>query len=145
MEIIKDPIFYGFTESESGNVLFGSCSDPRMEYEIIKDPTKEEDKVEWLDMDRVDYHMCFDAYKGTDLEDIGVPLSYLDVRTVAEGMDWYSRHTKMPDCMIPFLAEYHWGADKPPKDATVGQPKKKSRAKTPPLSVKHGVFKVAFD
>jgi hypothetical protein len=110
-----------------------------------QDPTKEEDKVEWLDMDRVDYHMCFDAYKGTDLEDIGVPLSYLDVRTVAEGMEWYSRHTKMPDCMIPFLAEYHWGDDKPPKDATVGQPKKKSRAKTPPLSVKHGVFKVAFD
>jgi hypothetical protein len=107
MEIIKDPIFYGFTESESGNVFFGSCSDSRMEYEIIKDPTKEEDKVEWLDMDRVDYHMCFDAYKGTDLEDIGVPLSYLDVKTVAEGMEWYSKHTKMPDCMIPILAEYH--------------------------------------
>jgi hypothetical protein len=50
------------------------------------------------------------------------------------------------DCLDgPFLAEYHWGADKPTKDATIGQPKKKSRAKTPPLSVKHGVFKVAFD
>jgi hypothetical protein len=117
-----------------------------MEYEIIKDPTKEEDKVEWLDMDPVDYHMCFDAYKGTDLEDIGVPISFLDVRTVAEGMEWYSNHTKMPDCMIPFLAEYHRGADdKAPEDDKAGQPKKKSRAQTPPLSVKHGFFKVAFD
>jgi len=142
MEIIKDPIFYGFTESASGNVLLGSCSDPRLEYEIIKDPTKEEENVEWLDMDRVDYHMSFDAYKGTDLEDKGVPLSFLDVKTVAGGMEWYSKHTQMPDCMIPFLAEYHWGDTEKP---TVLKASTKKKNHIPPLSVKHGVFKVAFD
>ena len=131
--------FYGFTESDSGNVLIGACSDFKMEYEIIKDPTKEEEKVEWLDMDRVDYHLSLDEYKGTYLEDKGVPLSFLDVKSVEEGMEWYSTHTKMPDCMIPFLAEYHWGIPKAPEK------KKTRRVVVPPLSVKKGHFEVVFD
>ena len=53
-------------------------------------------------------------------------------------MEWYSKHTQMPDYMIPYLASYHWGDLSKPTKKTKYKKKKK---KTPPkFEVKQGSF-----
>lgn len=78
--------FYGFGTSNDGNISVAVCSDPKLEYEFVLDPTIVTDDVEWLDKDRVDYNLVLPEHKGTYLEERGVPLSFLDVRTVDEGV-----------------------------------------------------------
>ena len=140
---MSDSIFYGFGSSDDGNISVAVCSDPKLEFEIVLDPEKVDieikDKVEWLDKDRVDYNLVLPEHKDTYLEEIGVPLSFLEVRTVEEGIQWYSEHTDMPDCMVPYLAEYHWG--KP----TAPEKKKKKKKPVPKMEIKHGNFGIEFN
>ena len=52
----------------------------------------------------------------------------------------------MPDCMLPYLAEYHWG--KPvsaPEPGTVPPTKKKKKKPAPIMEIKHGKFRIEFD
>ena len=142
---MNDSIFYGFGSSDDGNISVAVCSDPKLEFEIVLDPEKVDieikDKVEWLDKDRVDYNLVLPEHKDTYLEEIGVPLSFLEVRTVDEGMLWYSEHTDMPDCMVPYLAEYHWC-----KPTTPETPKAQKKKKpVPKMEIKHGKFRVEFN
>ena len=141
---MDDVVFYGMTENESGNQITAMCSDEKMCFDIIKDKDIAEDEglVEYMDTDLVDYNVILPSHINTYLEEKGVPLSFLSVRNEAEGEEWYRTHTSMPECMIPYLASYHWGdlsKQKPPK--------KKSRKKKKPLkfSVNKGKFSVSFD
>ena len=81
-------------------------------------------------------------HKDTYLEEIGVPLSFLKIRTVEEGIQWYSEHTDMPDCMVPYLAEYHWGKPTTPETPKAQKKKKKP---VPKMEMKHGKFRIEFN
>jgi hypothetical protein len=150
---MSSSIFYGFGTSDDGNISVGVCSDPKLEYEFVLDPTTVTNDVEWLDTARVDYNLVLPGHKGTYLEELGVPLSFLDIRTVDEGIQWYSEHTDMPDCMLPYLAEYHWGKSvtAPPSgpsgsDIAVPEPAKKKKKKpVPVMEIKQGKFRIEFD
>ena len=150
---MSSSIFYGFGTSDDGNISVGVCSDPKLEYEFVLDPTTVTNDVEWLDTARVDYNLVLPGHKGTYLEELGVPLSFLDIRTVDEGIQWYSEHTDMPDCMLPYLAEYHWGKSvtaPPPgpsgSDIAVPEPAKKKKKKpVPVMEIKQGKFRIEFD
>ena len=150
---MSSSIFYGFGTSDDGNISVGVCSDPKLEYEFVLDPTTVTNDVEWLDTTRVDYNLVLPGHKGTYLEELGVPLSFLDIRTVDEGIQWYSEHTDMPDCMLPYLAEYHWGKSvtAPPSgpsgsDIAVPEPAKKKKKKpVPVMEIKQGKFRIEFD
>ena len=39
----------------------------------------------------------------------GLPLSFLQVKTVEEGTEWYKATTKYPDEVCEILAKYEWG------------------------------------
>ena len=145
---MDDVVFYGMTENESGNQITAMCSDDKMCFDIIKDKDIAEDEglVEYMDTDLVDYNVILPSHINTYLEEKGVPLSFLSVRNEAEGEEWYRTHTDMPDCMIPYLASYHWGTlgagkQKPPKKKS-NRRKKKEPIK---FSVNKGKFSVAFD
>jgi hypothetical protein len=150
---MSSSIFYGFGTSDDGNISVGVCSDPKLEYEFVLDPTTVTNDVEWLDTARVDYNLVLPGHKGTYLEELGVPLSFLDIRTVDEGIQWYNEHTDMPDCMLPYLAEYHWGkpVTAPPSgpsgsDIAVPEPAKKKKKKpVPVMEIKQGKFRIEFD
>ena len=140
---MSDSIFYGFGSSDDGNISVAVCSDPKLEFEIVLDPTNVKEQVEWLDKDRVDYNLVLPEHKDTYLEEIGVPLSFLEVRTVEEGIQWYSEHTDMPDCMVPYLAEYHWA---PKEQTTPETPKAQKKKKpVPKMEINHGNFRVEFN
>ena len=139
-----DEVFYGMMTNGTGNMTSSICSDPSLCYDIVidKDEAEDESKVEYLDVDRVDYGSLYPSLKDTYLEERGVPLSFLSVRNEDEGMEWYSKHTQMPDYMIPYLASYHWGDLSKPTKKTKYKKKKK---KTPPkFEVKQGKFLVEF-
>ena len=38
-----------------------------------------------------------------------MPLSFLSVKTLEQGEDWYRRNTRYPDEIIPILARYQFG------------------------------------
>ena len=142
---MDDIVFYGMVENESGNQFTAMCSDDKLCFDIIKDKDiAEEGMVEYMDPDLVDYNVILPSHKNTYLEEKGVPLSFLSIRNEAEGEEWYRTHTSMPDCMIPYLASYHWGTLGAGKQKP---PKKKSRKKKKPLkfSVNKGKFIVSFD
>ena len=141
-------LFEGFGSSIDGNISVAVCSNPKMEYEIIShSASSTEHNIEWLDKDRVDYNFVLPEYKDTYLEECGVPISFLEVQTVDEGIMWYSKHTDMPDCMIPYLAEYHWG--KKPSvilpDTYSDKKNKKKKKPVPTMEIKHGKFLIEFN
>jgi hypothetical protein len=146
---MSSSIFYGFGTSDDGNISVGVCSDQKLEYELVLDPSIVTNEVEWLDKDRVDYNLVLPEHKGTHLEELGIPMSFLDVRTVDEGMQWYSEHTNMPDCLLPYLAEYHWGkpvsAPAPSGSGPVQPAKKKKKKPVPVMEIKQGKFRIEFD
>ena len=151
---MNNSIFYGFGSSDDGNISKTVCSDPKMEYEIILDSSvdAQQSNIEWLDKDRVDYNVVLPEYKGTYLEECGVPISFLEVQTVDEGIMWYSKHTDMPDCMLPYLAEYHWGNNVHINSIayhglSCKDPKKNKRKKkpVPVMSITQGKFRIEFD
>jgi len=40
----------------------------------------------------------------------GLPLSFINIKTEEEGIDWYMRHyPKLPHDLLPIIARYHWG------------------------------------
>ena len=148
---MADALVFGYVEDGNNGLLH--CTDPKMSYEFVKDADvadKEEDP-EWLDVSRLDYNMWLPHLQGTEYEDSGLPLSFLQVKTVMEGEQWYRDNTKMPECMIPYLAEYHWGtselqlAQERKKVEQAEKRAKKKKKEVPSLSVKRGKFKVVFD
>ena len=40
----------------------------------------------------------------------GLPLSFLQITTEEEGIEWYKKHyPKIPDDLLPIIARYNWG------------------------------------
>ena len=118
-----------------------------MDVREVFEPHGDADKsVEWLDTDKVDWSVVMD---GGDLDEKGIPLSWLAVKTVEEGEEWYSKHTKMPDDMIRYVARYYWGdglVDKTNKTTKKGRKKKAQRGEAVDKFECHkGHFQVKFD
>eukprot|EP01051_Picozoa_sp_SAG22_P019333 SAG22_NODE_3537_length_1655_cov_23.267959_1_plen_65_part_00 len=42
----------------------------------------------------------------------GIPISWLAVESIQEGEQWYREHTKMPECMIHYIARPTTAAQK---------------------------------
>ena len=75
------------------------------------------------------------------------PFRVLNIKSREEGEAWYRMNTKVPDCMIPYLARYHWG-DLHPKYPPYYSPPKKNKKKGKPVRKfeKHSwKFQVNFD
>ena len=113
-----------------------------MSFDIVPIQQKEDEdyfpdpELELLDTSMVDY--CF-------TED-NIPLSFLSITTMEEGEAWYRVNTKAPECMIPYLARYHWGDLHPKYPPFYDAPKKKKKKKVERKFEKHnGHFVVSFD
>ena len=102
---------YGCVDLDENHKVM-CVDDEKASYMFRKEGLDENVKIpEFIDMDKVDYGLLpsNDAYKGTEYEKSGIPLSFLQIETVDEGEQWYREHTKYPECMIPLLARYQFG------------------------------------
>jgi hypothetical protein len=79
----------------------------------------------------------------------GLPMSYLQVKTVEEGVDWYMQFERYPKEVAEMLARYEWGdlSYTTPKEFRNQKKRAKKKAAKPPphLVVKRGKFLVHFD
>ncbi len=48
-------------------------------------------------------------YEASSVKNHGLPLSYLQIRSVEEGAEWYKAHTRYPDMVCDMLAHYEFG------------------------------------
>ena len=122
--------------------------DPKSSYTIVN-PEAGDDynpaQVEWVDPCMVDYN-----YRSGDALPSGLPASFLQINTVAEGTEWYKHNSKYPDLVCEMLAKYEWGdlRHTTQKEFKNQKKKVKKRAKKvpgPALLRSKGAFKVTFE
>ena len=123
----------------SENRILVPCSDDRMSYEIVQTKFFEDDEeffpdhhADILDTSKVDYQFG----------EFNLPLSFLSITSRDEGEAWYRENTKVPECMVPYLARYHWGDLHPKYDP---KPIRKKKKNEPIFSKNTGKFVVRFD
>eukprot|EP01050_Picozoa_sp_SAG11_P039598 SAG11_NODE_16740_length_538_cov_114.118451_1_plen_133_part_10 len=131
MDNAKTEYFVGLQYSQDMSAAQMVCSDNKMAYEIVpSENMNSEDfldvgsvnkETEWISPSLVDYNFVL---KGKDPEELGVPVSFLQIKSIDEGEQWYRENTKLPESMIHYVARYHWG------DGLVSPIKKKNRRKT---------------
>jgi hypothetical protein len=72
----------------------------------------EKDDTEYTPIDKYDYEVPADILNKSSKKEhkVGLPLSFINITTEEEGIEWYSKHyPKIPDDLLPIIARYHWG------------------------------------
>lgn len=93
---------------ESGNTLLHNPTDPKLSF-IFGD---KEEKKDLVDISRYDYEVPAEVINKTAKikHKDGMPLSFLQIKTEEEGIEWYANHfPKLPDDLLPIIARYHFG------------------------------------
>ena len=91
------------------NTMLINELDPKLNY-IIGLEDMEEKQMSF--MDKYDYEVPAEVLnKNSKVEHKeGLPLSFIQIQTEEEGMEWYAKHyPKLPDDLLPIIARYHWG------------------------------------
>ena len=146
--------FHGLQYNETGDCATMVSSNYKMCYDVVPaalldddaahdyEPKGEADhSTEWVDRDKLDWSLKFDE----DKDRKGIPISWLAVESVPEGEQWYREHTRMPECMIHYIARYHWGDGLKTAEEKLPAKGRKKKTDEPALSVNHGTFHVQFD
>eukprot|EP01051_Picozoa_sp_SAG22_P004816 SAG22_NODE_269_length_13236_cov_124.463424_5_plen_139_part_00 len=108
--------FHGLQYSETGDCATMVSSNYKMCYDVVPSALLDDEDVfepkgeadnssEWVERDKLDWSLKFDE----DMDAKGIPISWLAVDSIQEGEQWYREHTRMPECMIHYIARYHWG------------------------------------
>tara|TARA_R100000951_G_scaffold116460_1_gene128387 strand:+ start:4497 stop:5048 length:552 start_codon:yes stop_codon:yes gene_type:complete len=95
-------------ELENGNTLLHNPTDDRLSF-MFGD---KENKNNLVDLDNVDYQVPAEVLNKTSKvkHKEGLPLSFLQIETEEEGIEWYARHfPKLPTDLLPLIARYHFG------------------------------------
>ena len=136
-------VYYGLYSSIfNPDKTIMASSDEKLCYELVDkkwldedDETPQSDPVELIPYQKLDYEFFQEK----------IPLSFLAVDSVERGMEWYAENTKMPDCMIPYLARYHWGDLKPEPSNITKKQKKKLKKQKEKFAKHHGTYHISFD
>ena len=71
------------------------------------------EEKEMTELDKFDYEVPIEKLnenKEKDLHTQALPISFLQIKTEEEGVEWYKKHyPKIPDDLLPIIARYHWG------------------------------------
>ncbi|MAK55546.1 MAG: hypothetical protein CML17_06845 [Pusillimonas sp.] len=103
------------------NSVFQGCSLKGNQYLINPNNDKmsyvfglEKDE-ELISSDNVDFQIPAEVLNekrndGKELHKQGLPLSFIQIKTEEEGVEWYKKHyPKIPTDLLPIIARYHWG------------------------------------
>ena len=101
---------YTATNESNGNKYLINPNDHKMSFTFGK--AKE---VEMISTDCVDYEIPPEVLNekrkdGKKIHTQGLPLSFIQITTEEEGIEWYKKHyPKIPDDLLPIIARYNWG------------------------------------
>ena len=96
-------------ELSNGNTLLHNPTDEKLSFMIGKAPIHRE---EYSDISKYDYEVSAEELNKTSKvkHERGLPLSFLQIKTEVEGIEWYANHyPKLPTELLPIIARYHWG------------------------------------
>lgn len=71
--------------------------------------------VELVDIDKYDFEIPAQVLNekrtdGKNLHKDGLPLSFIQIKNEADGVEWYKKHyPKIPEDLLSIIARYHWG------------------------------------
>ena len=136
------------SKSSDGKQANYWSSDPKASYTLVDKNAEDYNpaSVEWVPGSRVDYNLV--APESFEHKPGGLPMSYLQIKTVEAGTEWYKANTKYPDEVCEMMAKYEWGDLKyTTKKEFKNQRKKTERKKNKPLglTVKKGPVVLPFD
>eukprot|EP01047_Picozoa_sp_COSAG01_P047058 COSAG01_NODE_4462_length_5001_cov_1.631654_5_plen_157_part_00 len=147
----KREFFAGIQYSQDMSSAQMVCSDDKMSYEIVPSENMYSDdyidagsvnhETEWFHPSLVDYNFVLE---GRDPEELGVPASFLQIKSIDEGEQWYREHTKLPESMIQYVARYHWGDGLVPPPESKKHKPRRNKDKTK-FQKNKGTFRVNFD
>tara|TARA_R110000737_G_scaffold56395_2_gene80728 strand:- start:291 stop:854 length:564 start_codon:yes stop_codon:yes gene_type:complete len=120
-------IFQAKNES-NGNTYLINPTDDKMTYTIGTGEEKQMTDISKYDLE-VPAEVLNEARSdGKKLHKDGLPLSFIQITTEEEGVEWYKLHyPKIPDDLLPIIARYHWG--EPITKKGIKNEKKKIRKK----------------
>ena len=136
------------SKSSDGKQANYWSSDPKASNTLVDKNAEDYNpaSVEWVPGSRVDYNLV--APESFEHKPGGLPMSYLQIKTVEAGTEWYKANTKYPDEVCEMMAKYEWGDLKyTTKKEFKNQRKKTERKKNKPLglTVKKGPVVLPFD
>lgn len=132
----------------NGNKKMINELDPKLSYDF----GKEVDDTEYTDISKYDYEVPAEVLNGEKEEGhknfhkTGLPLSFINITTEEEGIEWYSKHyPKIPEDLLPIIARYHWG--EPITKKVIKNEKKKIEKKLNKagLSIENKKVELSFD
>ena len=129
------------------------ASDPKASYTLLAPGTSDYNpaSVEWVSGQKVDYNLvAAESVEGKAGGHAGLAMSYLQIKTVEGGTEWYKANSKYPDEVCEMMAKYEWGdlsrtTKKEFKNMKKKTAKKAKKGQGPALTVKRGPVVVPFD
>ena len=138
--------------SDSKQVNYWS-NDPKASYTLVSPDAEDYNpkSVEWIPGNLVDYNLVApESFEHKPGGHSGLPMSYLQIKTVEAGTEWYKANTKYPHEVCEMMAKYEWGDLKytTPKEfknlKKRTDKKQKRQQSTSALKVNKGKFIVEF-
>lgn len=119
LSLDKDPLrwkgntqYIKTAKLHNGNTAMINEIDPKLSFTF----GKAVDDTEYTGIDKYDYEVPVETLNKNKEEGDkhfhkeGLPLSFINIQTEAEGIDWYMKHyPKIPEDLLPIIARYHWG------------------------------------
>ena len=144
------------SKSSDGNQANYWATDAKASYTLLSPCAAAEDynpaSVEWVPGEKVDYNLVaresFEKKPGFVKLHAGLPMSYLQIKTVEAGTEWYKANSKYPDEVCEMMAKYEWGDLSRTTKKEFKNIKKKThrkKEKGPGLTIKRGPVVLPFD
>ena len=142
------------TKSSDGNQANYWSTDPKASYTLLSPDAEDYNpaSVEWVSGEKLDYNLVapesFEKKPGFVKLHGGLPMSYLQIKTVEAGTEWYKANSKYPDEVCEMMAKYEWGDLSRTTKKEFKNIKKKTQRKKekgPGLTIKRGPVVLPFD
>ena len=146
----------GAIKSADNRQVHYVASDDRASYSLLNPEAMDDYSpacLEWVDPHQLDYNLMpppefGEKYEECTVKHKGVPMSYLQIKTVEEGAEWYKATSKYPDEVCEMLSRYEWGdlkyTTKKEFRNLAKRTKRKRQTSQTRLKVKRGPVVVSF-
>jgi len=130
-----------FTDNSKTNFVCGFSPEPK----IIAE------NIEIIDTNKVDYMIDNEPepedYVTNEMKDKQKTLSYLSVKSVEEGIEWYRKEfPKLPEELLPLMSRWNWGDLKNETKKSVKNKRKKINKKEKPVfKIEHKPVIITFN